>query len=112
MPAEGKVRLWLQAGLIAALAQLGVGLLRTLVAAYADLPAAEQALFFVERGPGFIVAFPLVATVSRWFPEPLLMLRQIIYPASALGTWLIYAAAVCWFLRRRLGKFTKPIAGA
>ncbi len=107
MPATGAVRLWLRACLLAAVGQLALGLVRALVATYADLPAAEQALFWVERGPGFVVAFPLVAAVSRAFPEPLLMLRQLIYPASAIATWLIYSAVLWWLLGRSHGKATK-----
>jgi len=107
MPAESGVRLWLRACLFAALLQLAFGLARTAAAIYADSPGAEQALFLVERGPGFVVIFPLVTIVSRAFAEPLLVLRQLIYPASALATWLIYSATFWWVLRRSRRKATK-----
>lgn len=107
MPLGTGVRLWLRACLFAAILQLAFGLARTGVATYADLPHAEQALFLVERGPGFVVAFPLVAVVSRAFAEPLLMTRQLIYPASAIATWLIYSVAAWWLLRRSGRKPTK-----
>ncbi|MGH9789271.1 MAG: hypothetical protein ACRD4U_11285 [Candidatus Acidiferrales bacterium] len=112
MPRGASVRLWLWACLFAAMVQLAFGLARTVVATYADLPQAEQGLFLVERGPGFLVAFPFVAVVSRAFPEPLLTLRQLIYPTSAMTTWLIYTAVLWWLLRYRRGKATKLQAAA